>query len=111
VWFQKSNRTVDLDRFDQASRGPDGSIRLLCYFSWRQRLVSIGALATILMLVFPTFVQQSVQEGDMDVVQYDTGSASMSRTINIEDSTTGNVKLYTLTGNGTACGCIAGFHS
>ncbi|KAF2648544.1 hypothetical protein K491DRAFT_612578, partial [Lophiostoma macrostomum CBS 122681] len=29
TWFQRSERVIDLDRFDQASRGPDGSLRLL----------------------------------------------------------------------------------
>ena len=51
-----------------ASRGPDGSVRLLFHFSWRQRLVSLGALATVLMLVFPTFVQQAIRQGTSAMV-------------------------------------------
>ncbi len=74
-WFRQSKQTIDLDRFDAASRGPEGSIRLLFHFSWRQRLVSIGAAATILMLVFSTFVQQSVQLDGKRFTELNSGLA------------------------------------
>ncbi|KAF2123016.1 hypothetical protein BDV96DRAFT_639567 [Lophiotrema nucula] len=98
-WFQRSKQTVDLDRFDSASRGPDGSIRLLWYLSWRQRLVSFGALATILMLVFPTFVQQSVQIGGRQFTEYNSDRASIARSVNIFEDQSRKVTLFSPASN------------
>jgi hypothetical protein len=104
-WFQRSNRVVDLDRFDLASRGPDGSMRLLWHFSWRQRLVSLGALATILMLVFPTFVQQSIQQGTIRRVDVNDGeNAVMLRTLDVLAVIEEQLKVIKVAGeNGTTC--------
>ncbi|KAH0548667.1 hypothetical protein GP486_007789, partial [Trichoglossum hirsutum] len=69
IWVREDRRAIDLQRFDDASRGPDGSIRLLwhlipwisnCSRQRRFQMVYIGVFATILMLAFPAFVQQSV---------------------------------------------------
>lgn len=59
-WFKKESRsTIDLELFDKASRGPEGSLELI--FQWpRFRLITVGALITILMLAFQTFIQQSL---------------------------------------------------
>jgi hypothetical protein len=59
-WLQKERRAADIEKFDLASRGPDGALRLLWHLKLRPHLVSLGALSTIMMLAFPTFVQQSV---------------------------------------------------
>jgi len=59
-WLTTEREAVDIDRFDLASRGPDGSLRLLWHLKFRPHLATVGALSTILMLAFPTFVQQSV---------------------------------------------------
>jgi hypothetical protein len=59
-WLQKERRAADIEKFDLASRGPDGALRLLWHLKLRPNLVSLGALSTIMMLAFPTFVQQSV---------------------------------------------------
>lgn len=59
-WLQQERRAMDIEKFDLASRGPDGALRLLWHLRLRPHLVSLGALSTILMLAFPTFVQQSV---------------------------------------------------
>jgi hypothetical protein len=59
-WLQKERRAVDIEKFDMASRGPDGAMGLLWHLRLRPHLVSLEALITILMLAFPTFVQQSV---------------------------------------------------
>lgn len=41
-WFQAENRPLyDIELFDLASRGPDGSIRLLYHMSWRLYAKSI----------------------------------------------------------------------
>ncbi|KAF2792355.1 hypothetical protein K505DRAFT_210984, partial [Melanomma pulvis-pyrius CBS 109.77] len=58
LWFKaKPRKTTDLERFDMASRGPEGSLKLLFQLP-RLRLVSLGAIVTILMLSFQTFIQQ-----------------------------------------------------
>jgi hypothetical protein len=79
-------------------------VRLLFHFSWRQRLVSLGALATILMLVFPTFVQQSIQPGDRIIVEYNSRYATMARTVDVFENVEDKPKVVKLAGkNGTVC--------
>lgn len=56
-WFQKDRRVQDIQSFDDASRGPWGSVILLLELKWRS-FASIGALVTILALAFDPFVQQ-----------------------------------------------------
>lgn len=106
-WFQTKRTTADLDRFDLATRGPDGCVRLLWHFAWRQRLVSIGAFSTILMLFFPTFVQQSVQEGEKNAVEFNSSFALIPRARNVADSSLSNTKLYALNSDGTSCKCTS----
>ncbi|CAO2648636.1 Nn.00g079030.m01.CDS01 [Neocucurbitaria sp. VM-36] len=66
-WFQSKDRPMhDIELFDLASRGPDGSLRLLYRMSWRLQLVTLGAASTILLLAFPTFIQQSVNVTSKD---------------------------------------------
>lgn len=65
--------------------------------------MSIGALSTILMLFFPAFVQQSVHEGDTNIDLFNSKVAAVARAKTVVDSTSGNIKLYTLTDNGTVC--------
>lgn len=113
-WFQRSQRVLDLDRFDLASRGPDGSIRLLYYLSWRQRLVSLGALATVLMLVFPTFVQQSIEQGEITKVEYNSDEVRMTRALDFFDDGEEKPKVVKIAGeNGTICkySCALGCHN
>ncbi|EJT71271.1 hypothetical protein GGTG_10530 [Gaeumannomyces tritici R3-111a-1] len=55
----------DLDRFDEASRGPMGSLKLVGAGPWG--LATIGALATVLALGFDVFVQQLVRLETRDV--------------------------------------------
>lgn len=69
-WFGYSRPSIDIDRFDLASRGPDGSARLLYHLAWRPHLVSLGALVTVLLLTFSSFVQQSVQI-NIKILNYD----------------------------------------
>jgi Protein of unknown function (DUF3176) len=57
-WFQQKSRCLrDLQSFDDASRGPLGSIAMLAQHSGRS-LASIGAIIVILTLSFGPFVQQ-----------------------------------------------------
>jgi hypothetical protein len=49
-------RLVDLQRFDEASRGPLGAVQLPCTVNWKAILASIAALTTILALAMVSFV-------------------------------------------------------
>ncbi|ORY09663.1 hypothetical protein BCR34DRAFT_615659 [Clohesyomyces aquaticus] len=60
-WFRNSHKTINLENYDAASRGPLGSALLIFGLSRKPRLVHLGALITIFMLVFSTFFQQAVQ--------------------------------------------------
>ncbi|KAE8349839.1 hypothetical protein BDV28DRAFT_52780 [Aspergillus coremiiformis] len=57
IWFRKRNQLFDIQLFDDASRGPWGSLILL--FKRRTwSLVSLGALVTVLATAFDPFMQQ-----------------------------------------------------
>ena len=58
LWFREKNRSLsDMQSFDDASRGPMGSLIIMIeHRGWS--LVSLGALITILALAFDPFVQQ-----------------------------------------------------
>ncbi|KLU85043.1 hypothetical protein MAPG_04075 [Magnaporthiopsis poae ATCC 64411] len=64
----------DLDRFEEASRGPMGSLKLVGAGPWG--LVTIGALATVLALGFDVFIQQLVRLDPRDVA-FDDGRAAL----------------------------------
>ena len=57
AWFQRPRKLEDLQTFDDASRGPLGALTL---FATRPMLsvASVGAVVTVLALVFDPFVQQ-----------------------------------------------------
>ncbi|KAK4159549.1 hypothetical protein QBC43DRAFT_327065 [Cladorrhinum sp. PSN259] len=70
IHFKKGpQRLVDLDLFDSASRGPLGSLILLCRRP--KGLASIGAFVTILALALDVFVQQVVKLDEGVVRQFD----------------------------------------
>ncbi|KAF2818990.1 hypothetical protein CC86DRAFT_375415 [Ophiobolus disseminans] len=81
-WLRKDRKAYDIDRFDLASRGPDGALRLLWYLRMRPHLVTLGALSTILMLAFPIFVQQSVSMNNTGSIIKDT-DAFLYRATNV----------------------------
>ncbi|KAF2099841.1 hypothetical protein NA57DRAFT_75345 [Rhizodiscina lignyota] len=69
VWFQRDRPLDELEVFDEASRGPEGSVKLLWKMAWRIKnlkmlgyllLPYLGALITLFMLGFQPFVQQSI---------------------------------------------------
>ena len=78
-WLETERQAIDVDQFDQASRGPDGSMRLLYSLKFQPHLVSLGALSTILLLLFPTLVQQSVALKSRQVALPDNGQAYLQR--------------------------------
>ncbi|KAK4164095.1 hypothetical protein QBC43DRAFT_53988 [Cladorrhinum sp. PSN259] len=70
---RRPQRLIDLDLFDQASRGPQGSFFLL--FKKPKVLASWGALATLLLLAVDPTVQQII-DLPTDDDQVDDGKAS-----------------------------------
>ncbi|OCL05885.1 hypothetical protein AOQ84DRAFT_379147, partial [Glonium stellatum] len=60
LWFAQPRALVDLDRFDFASRGPWGSLTLLCKIT-RSYLAVFGAIITIAALAIDPFFQQMLQ--------------------------------------------------
>ena len=69
-WYRESHRLYDLQRFDDASRGPAGAIILL--FGRPQTILAkLGAIVTVLALVFDPFVQQLVTYPSRTVVVAD----------------------------------------
>lgn len=61
VYFeQRPHCVADFAVFDEASRGPLGSSKLLLRIHWRATLASIGALLTLLALAMDPFVQQVI---------------------------------------------------
>ncbi|PVI02014.1 hypothetical protein DM02DRAFT_590107 [Periconia macrospinosa] len=75
--FKQSRRTIDLERYDQASRGPYGSMKILFRLSRKPRLVHLGAIATVLMVVFSAFFQQAL-ETRLKEVEDSTGVSSLT---------------------------------
>lgn len=71
--FNTATRTLgDLDLFEEASRGPVGSLKLL---ATRPRgLASIGSMATVLALGLDVFIQQIMRFAPVDVAR-DDGNA------------------------------------
>jgi len=61
VWFSRPRPLQDLTRYDMASRGPWGALRLLWTLRGRDVVSSIGAFATVAALVIDPFTQQVVQ--------------------------------------------------
>lgn len=60
IWYaQQKQKLHDFQVFDQASRGPWGSVLLLFRLKF-WHLASVGAVSTILALASDSFVQQSV---------------------------------------------------
>ena len=62
-WFQKRQQRplLDLAKYDMASRGPLGSIRLLFTLRHQHVIASIGAVITITALAIDPFAQQIVR--------------------------------------------------
>ncbi|CZR66586.1 uncharacterized protein PAC_16487 [Phialocephala subalpina] len=59
VWFKEERPLVDFETFDQASRGPIGSVKLLGTLRFRH-LASIGAVISILLIATSPITQQII---------------------------------------------------
>lgn len=86
LYYRQDHRAlIDIQRFDDASRGPWGSILFLWHFKTRALVASCGCLITIVALAMDPFTQQimeypmrSVSMGNMSASTqvahaYDTG--------------------------------------
>ena len=62
----KPRKLTDFEVYDEASRGPWGSIQLLTTVKWN--LATIGAFITILRLAFEPFTQQVVLIESRDII-------------------------------------------
>ncbi|KAF2473899.1 uncharacterized protein BDR25DRAFT_386823 [Lindgomyces ingoldianus] len=84
ILFKSSARKLrELDLFEDASRGPLGSLMLLLHVRWRLGIASIGAIATVLALGVDTFAQQVVGFDTREVEIYDRGASfGLSRIYN-----------------------------
>ncbi|UQC78488.1 uncharacterized protein CLUP02_03965 [Colletotrichum lupini] len=63
---RKNDYMIIYDRFEEAGRGPLGSARLLWHIK-RRHWVSLGALATVVLLGFEPFVQAVVEFYEKEV--------------------------------------------
>ncbi|KAH7076855.1 hypothetical protein BKA63DRAFT_291604 [Paraphoma chrysanthemicola] len=100
--------TIDVERYDEAMRGPEGSIKMLVAAlasprspdnrRFRTHLALLAALVTVLMLSFGTFTQQAVainvrhvENNSQDIGASSTVSRALS--YRAEDSTPSQVRL------------------
>lgn len=83
-WFNKERKLFDIQSFDQASRGPAGSIALLCGRASRS-LASLGAFIVILALLFDAFIQQLITYPLRDTVEYNTTAIHRKASIFVID--------------------------
>ncbi|KAN0075681.1 Protein of unknown function (DUF3176) domain containing protein [Elaphomyces granulatus] len=76
IYFQKKrHRLYDLQIFDDASRGPLGSLRLLWMLKLQSTLASVGAIVAIVFLAMDPFTQQVLS---YYVVTVNTTNSSVS---------------------------------
>ena len=58
IWYRSEHSLQDLSAYDDATRGPLGSLKLLWRLKHRGLLASCGALITVTMLAVDPFAQQ-----------------------------------------------------
>lgn len=61
VHFKKGGRVIDLQRFDQASRGAWGSLQFLARLGFCNKIAIAGSLITIASLAIGPFTQQIIE--------------------------------------------------
>lgn len=97
IWYATPQPTSDFDRFDAASRGPFGSMKLLITHP-RNLLTSFGAVITIFAIAIDPFTQQVVQFYSCTVPSH-SSTATIPRT--------NNYSSFLETGDGTPLGVRA----
>ncbi|KAI1774869.1 hypothetical protein F4818DRAFT_54350 [Hypoxylon cercidicola] len=82
TWFRNPRPLVDLSIFDQATRGPWGSLRFLFKLP-RPHLATVGALITLLSLATSAFSQQAVRSVPcLKPVSDSAASIPLAQTVN-----------------------------
>lgn len=95
-WFSCDRPLYDLVRFDRATRGPWGSIQLLCSENIRHPLTALGAALLIGAIAIDPFVQQLVSPYDCSV-RLLTQNATLPRTNMLDlmhDGTSPHAAVY-----------------
>ncbi|KAH3917227.1 hypothetical protein HBI56_120650 [Parastagonospora nodorum] len=110
-WLRQTRSASDLGKFEEASRGPQGSLMLL--FKTKAHLVSVGALATILLLGFSSATQLTNSISIRNVQKPDNlSNATITRSVQYMNRTW-NTTLVDLDRKGafnTSKGGVSDFH-
>ena len=75
---KRPRRLLDFEIFDDASRGPMGSVQLLYRLKWRALAACVGAVVTVLAVAMDPFVQQLIYY-DSRLVPASNVSSTISR--------------------------------
>lgn len=81
MWFRRARPLTDLVRYDMASRGPWGSMRLLWILRGRDVVASLGAALTICAISIDPLAQEIIRYIDCNVTS-STMEATIPRTSN-----------------------------
>ncbi len=84
TWFGRNRPLKDLLSFDDASRGPWGSLNLIWRLRGRQLVSRCGAFITVAALIIDPFAQQVISTYDCDILA-ESGVAAIPRTNNFNE--------------------------
>ena len=84
TWYGRSRPLKDLLSFDDASRGPWGSLNLIWRLRGRQFVSRCGAFITVAALIIDPFAQQVISTYDCDILA-ESGAATIPRTNNFNE--------------------------
>ncbi|KAF8860794.1 hypothetical protein BDZ45DRAFT_298933 [Acephala macrosclerotiorum] len=79
TWFGNTRPLRDLERFDEASRGPVGAFKLIWAIRGRNFLTTFRAVITIIAIAIDPFAQQIVRYSPCEQISF-TSNASIPRT-------------------------------
>lgn len=98
VYFeQRGHRLIDLQIFDDASRGPLGAVSFLLRVRWRAAAASCGALLTILALAQDAFYQEIYSTYTNATAQTaDVASIAWSRSLDTRTMNSGSGRSISL---------------
>jgi hypothetical protein len=91
-FHKEVHQIIDLQRFDDASRGPWGSTQFLWRFRFREPIASVGCIITVVALAIDPFTQQIIEYPSRQVSS-GVGSATTQRCQAYESGTS---SIYTL---------------
>lgn len=102
---QDARRTIDLQRFDDASRGPWGSFCFLLHCGDKAILVTIGCIITILAMAIDPFAQQIITYPTRIVIT----NAPLALTRRAQGYDSGSTTPFTLATGRFSCALALGF--